>query len=129
VTTLVFVYGTLKRGDCRHEAIAEQEFLGEVETLPEYRMVNCGAYPGLIAADDGCPVQGELWRVSDECLRQLDDVEGVDEGLYARRTVRLKPPAHELAVEAYFYLPVTAHLPDCGVCWPVQGPADRHHGR
>src|ERR1700722_13074128 len=40
--TDLFVYGTLKRGQPNHDWLADGEYLGPAETLPFYRLVNCG---------------------------------------------------------------------------------------
>jgi gamma-glutamylaminecyclotransferase len=115
--TLVFVYGTLMRGDCRHGALAGQEFAGEARTIAAYRMYDVGTYPALVEAADGVEIEGEVWRVSAACRARLDAVEGVDEGLYARRTIRLQPPFDTSPVEAYFYLQSTSGMRDCGSRW------------
>ena len=36
--TLVFVYGTLKRGGENHRWIAQQQFVAEASTAPLYRL-------------------------------------------------------------------------------------------
>lgn len=114
---LVFVYGTLMRGGCRHSVLSNEEFVAELETLPQYRLYDCGSYPGLVRADDGVSIEGEVWRVSQACLRQLDSIEGVDDGLYERRPVALATmPANE-TVEAYFYLKDVSILKDAGTHW------------
>jgi len=117
----IFVYGTLKRGLCRAPFLAGQQFVGEVRTLPRYRMFDCGSYPGLRPAlHDGLSIIGELWSVDAECLARLDLEEGVAGGLYARRMIELAAPlAGELTTtcEAYFYLPGVEGYPDCGESW------------
>ena len=118
---LIFVYGTLKRGGCRAELLAGQRLIGEAATEPRYRMVDCGSYPGLINAEAGLSITGELWAVDADCLKALDLAEGVAEGLYARRPVRLQAPYADELVEAYFYLPSTAGLRDCGDRWVNAG--------
>lgn len=114
---LIFVYGTLMRGDCRHAVLAGQQFMGEARTEPAYRMFDVGTFPGLVEAADGLEVEGEVWRVDERCLARLDAVEGVDEGLYARRPIRLQAPFETAPVEAYFYLQSTAGLRDCEWRW------------
>ena len=42
---LVFVYGTLKRGERNHYFLASAEYLGPAFTEPLYRMIDCGPYP------------------------------------------------------------------------------------
>jgi gamma-glutamylaminecyclotransferase len=114
----IFVYGTLMRGGERHHALHGQRFVGEALTEPLYRIVDCGTYPGLLDLPAGGTfVEGELYDVDAPCLALLDGVERVDEGLYARRPVRLQPPFDRDAVAAYYYLPATAGLPDCGSSW------------
>ncbi len=121
-THWIFVYGTLKRGLCRARFLTGQSFWGETRTLPRYRLYDCGTYPGLKqATENGLPIVGELWQVDDECLARLDQEEGVTEGLYTRQMIDLAPPeAGSLPtspIEAYFYVPSVAGLPDCGDCW------------
>lgn len=124
---LVFVYGTLMRGECRHAALADQEFLGTAVTQPHYRLYDCGSYPGLVEAaiDSGNRIAGEVWRVSADCLARLDEIEEVDEGLYMRGTVALeKFPSDsqfEGPVEAYFYRQDVSTFEDLGTGWPRCG--------
>lgn len=127
--TLVFVYGTLMRGECRHGALAGQTYVGRATTQPHYRLYNCGSYPALVKVADGSGhcIEGELWQVDHACLQQLDDIEGVDEGLYERGPVILEDlpvdqPAAAL-VEAYFYRQDVSSLEDLGTVWPRSGTA------
>jgi gamma-glutamylcyclotransferase (GGCT)/AIG2-like uncharacterized protein YtfP len=113
----LFVYGTLMRGDCRHGALAGQIFLGEAQTLPRYRLYDVGTYPGLVEAAPGLVIEGELWDVDDACLARLDLVEGVPDGLYARRPVALTAPFEHARAQAYFFLESTTGLTDCGPRW------------
>ncbi|QDU38266.1 Gamma-glutamylcyclotransferase family protein YtfP [Maioricimonas rarisocia] len=115
--TSVFVYGTLMRGDCRHRVLAGQAFLGEARTVSRYRMFDIGSYPGLVESDDGLRIEGEVYRVDKDCLRMLDQVEGVDHGLYARRRIHLEAPFATQPVEGYLYLRSTQGLKDCGKRW------------
>ncbi len=119
-STTLFVYGTLKRGHCRAPMLTGQRFLGAARTMPIYRLVNCGTYPGLIraTAPHGLAVKGELWTVDPTCLARLDEEEGVDQALYERVAVDIasQPALH---VEAYLYLRDTASLADCGDCWSL----------
>lgn len=103
--TLVFVYGTLKRGCHNHHALAGQQFLGEARTVAGYTLYSLGDYPGMVRSNEPtAEVTGELWQVDYRCLTQLDRLEGVDEGLYERAAVQLAPPFHEKAAETYLYL-------------------------
>ena len=66
-------------------------------------MYDCGTYPGLVEDADGVQIEGEVWEVDDECLALIDQIEGVDQGLYARREVELMDWNGD-RVEAYLYL-------------------------
>lgn len=117
----LFVYGTLKRGFSRNRYLAGQGFLGEARTAPEYRLLDCGTYPGLVTAaslgQDGVAVEGEVWEVDAPCLARLDEVEAVGDGLYRRARVELEQPFDATYVEAYFFNRSTYALRDCGTNW------------
>ena len=114
----IFVYGTLKRGYCRHFVLAGQRFLGEARTAPAYRLVRVGSYPTLVQADKkGLSIVGELWEVDRGALIELDGVEGTDVGLFERRPIRIEAPWNTIAAEAYFYVADASAFPDCGTVW------------
>ena len=112
----LFIYGTLKRGHSRSANLVGQQFLGEAKTLACYRLFDCGSYPGLVENEQGLEIVGEVWSVDEACLRQLDLVEAVEEGLYRRAQIKLQPP-FDSPVESYFYLLPVEKLKDCGDCW------------
>src|SRR5262245_45309661 len=102
MSTLLFVYGTLKRGCCNHHHLAGQTFVGLGRTPAGYRLYDLGGYPGIVAQpDDSTGVFGEVWSVEDESLRQLDHFEGVHEGLYRREALPLMPPFDGQKIYAY----------------------------
>jgi gamma-glutamylcyclotransferase (GGCT)/AIG2-like uncharacterized protein YtfP len=113
----LFVYGTLKRGQSRAAVLDGQEFLARAWTAGDYRMYDCGGYPGLVASSPGVAVEGELWDVDSDCLRTLDEIEGTSNNLYQRRVVVLQPPLDRDDVLTYFYQRSVAGLVDCGSCW------------
>lgn len=117
----VFVYGTLKRGGNNHRLLAGQRFLGLARTRADYRLFELNGYPGLVktAPGQGLPIEGEVWAVDPHCLQQLDRLEGLDEGLYAREPVPLDPPYDTLPVEGYVYLQSVVGRRECGANWPV----------
>lgn len=99
---IVFVYGTLKRGDCRHRSLAGSKFLGLATTENGYRLFHMGEYPAMVEDSHGGQIEGELFEVSEATLRVLDEVEGVADVLYTRHPVRLINPVE--GAEAYVYL-------------------------
>jgi gamma-glutamylaminecyclotransferase len=116
--TLIFVYGTLKRGCANHWFLAEQTFVGEARTAPGFTLFELPGYPGMVARD-GHPkgVAGEVWSVDDECLSQLDELEGTAEGLYGREAVPLLQPFAKQRIEAYVYLQTVEGRTDLGDTW------------
>lgn len=120
--TTVFLYGTLKRGGSNHAFVARQRFLGTARTTPGFTLYSLGDYPGMVRAPgDTAGVTGELWVVDDTCLAELDQLEGLGEGLYERIDVVLAP--NPLAGSAQTYLYARAHdgLAPIGDTWPVTG--------
>ena len=72
----LFVYGTLKRLHPLHRMLAGQKYLGEVVTVPAYRLFDIGPYPGLRPCDgEGDRIQGELYLVAPELIPTLDRYE------------------------------------------------------
>ena len=101
MTTILFVYGTLKRGLRNHQLIADQQFLGEATSEPRYRVIDLGPYPGLVRDEaNGLAVKGELWAVGDCCLAELDDFEE-ESHTFRRGPVALA--GREGEVFAYFW--------------------------
>jgi gamma-glutamylcyclotransferase (GGCT)/AIG2-like uncharacterized protein YtfP len=114
----IFVYGTLKRGCRNHGVLQSAEFLGTVWTEPGYRMVHCGAYPGLVRAENHEPVGGEsvcgeLYRVDETLLAALDRFEDAPNE-YERVTIKLTDGSE---AQAYLYRLETTNLADCGPVW------------
>ena len=116
--TLLFVYGTLKRGCSNHAYLAGQDFVGAAATAPGFALYELDGYPGMVAeaaAAEG--VSGEVWSVDDACLARLDELEGTGEGLYRRQDVPLGAPFAGTRVEAYLYLPGVEGRARLGKTW------------
>jgi gamma-glutamylcyclotransferase (GGCT)/AIG2-like uncharacterized protein YtfP len=120
---LVFVYGTLKRGGSNHDFMLGQSFRGEARTPPGFRLVDLGQYPGLLPyPDDRDGVSGEVWCVDHSALTRLDELEGVNEGLYRRECIQLQPPFADETVHTYLYAWSTTGLPHIpGGTWVIRG--------
>lgn len=116
--TILFVYGTLKRGERNHHLIADQEFIGEVVTTARYRVFDLGPYPGLVHDEtNDLAVVGELFAVSERCLVELDRFEGVPE-LFVRALIEVE--GHE-EVWAYFWNRPAPEGAKSGERWPRPG--------
>lgn len=118
MSTLLFVYGTLKRGCSNHGHLAGQTFISLARTAPGYRLYDLGGYPGIAARpDDREGVVGEIWSIDDEALTRLDRFEGVHEGLYRREPLPLLAPFTDQKIEAYVPILSVAGHPDVGSEW------------
>jgi gamma-glutamylcyclotransferase (GGCT)/AIG2-like uncharacterized protein YtfP len=87
VTTILFVYGTLKRGQRNHRLMREARFLGETVTAPQYTLLDLGPFPGMITGGTTA-VHGELYEVGPELLARLDRHEGVPR-FYVRESIHV----------------------------------------
>jgi gamma-glutamylaminecyclotransferase len=114
--TVLFVYGTLKRGGRNFFRMAGQEFVGEATTAPQYRVIDLGAHPGLVRdAVAGLAIRGELFAVDATCLAELDAFEEVP-GPFVRE--RIDVPGHGEVWAYYMNTPVPAGAKS-GDRWPL----------
>lgn len=121
--TLVFVYGSLKRGLSNAGWLKGQEFVGEADTRPGYRMYDWGGFPGMVeVSEGGLAIQGEVWRVDDRCMAGLDRLEDVDRGLYRRARVQLANAFANTEVVSYLYMKSVEGLRDAGSNWTEARP-------
>jgi gamma-glutamylaminecyclotransferase len=87
VAHLVFVYGTLMKGELHHTSMAHARFVRTAETEPAYDLVQIDYYPAMIAGGNA-RVHGELYEVDDQTLARLDDLEEVPT-YYERQPITL----------------------------------------
>lgn len=92
---LVFVYGTLMKGEQHHEVLMHTKFVGPSETLPSYDLVQIDYYPAMIPGG-GTTIRGELYEVDDATLAKLDELEEVPH-YYVRETIALADGKKALA--------------------------------
>lgn len=84
---LVFVYGTLMKGELHHTTIAHARYVRAAATRPAYDLVQIDYYPALIAGGTH-RVPGELYEVDDQTLARLDRLEEVPD-YYERLVITL----------------------------------------
>ena len=114
--TILFVYGTLKRGEQNFRLIADQEFLGAATTAPRYRVFDLGPHPGLVRDEvNGLVVHGELFAVTECCLAELDEFEEVP-GPFMRE--RIEVAGYEDVWAYYLNKPVPEGAKS-GDRWPL----------
>ena len=84
----VFVYGSLKQGNTTRgmQHFPNSEFVGVARTKRAiFKMVDLGSFPGVMIIENdgteyieqGYQIEGEVYKVSQEDLEQLDAIEGV----------------------------------------------------
>lgn len=117
MSTLVFVYGTLKRSGSNHLWIEKQRFVAEASTAPLYRMYDLGGYPGMVRDANGISIQGEVWIVDEPGLIHLDVLEDIEGGEYERVVVKLEGEYATQVVEGYLYLHSVEGRREVGTCW------------
>lgn len=97
--TLIFTYGTLKRGFSNHPLLqdlirtGDASFVGTYRTAGKYPLV-CGPYrvPFLLnIPGSGCWVHGELYSVSTGGLARMDELEGTTRAHYERLPIKVIP--------------------------------------
>ena len=93
---LMFVYGTLRRGECRNSVMDAGQFVGK-GLLRGFAMLDLGAFPGIVPSTGDGVVVGEVYEVGDALVRRLDKIEGVPH-LYTRDGAVLDDGRH---VEMY----------------------------
>jgi len=112
--SVIFCYGTLKKGQCRGKVLSDQKFLGNAKTIPAYSLFNCGTYPALVKQGN-TSVEGELYEVDEDCLKRLDRIEGAP-FLYKQAKVELETHP-ELDCKTYIYQQSVKSLTECGCSW------------
>jgi gamma-glutamylcyclotransferase (GGCT)/AIG2-like uncharacterized protein YtfP len=112
---LVFCYGTLKKNERNNYLLRDSEFVGNARTTTDYKLYDNGSYPCLVKTEKGNNVEGEVWRVDQKTLAELDLLEGVEYGLYER--IRIKLLNNQSPIWAYLYLGEVSRFRECGTSW------------
>jgi gamma-glutamylcyclotransferase (GGCT)/AIG2-like uncharacterized protein YtfP len=73
--SLVFVYGTLRKGEVNDYLLNCARYRGDYTTDPCYKMVNLGGYPGVVKRGR-TRIAGEVYDVNAETMAALDRLEG-----------------------------------------------------
>ena len=97
-------------------------------------MVQVSGYPALVPpkeGEEGSAVKGELYEVDDDCMAELDKVEGVAQNIFKRQNLQLQSHVpvmlptdatifnklEEGEVVAYVYCKPASHAKDVGCFW------------
>ena len=122
----VFVYGSLKKGYSNSDLLLNEKYLGEFETLDKFSMVSLGTFPGVFLSGKASTIKGELYKVSEDCMLRLDELEGYhgDENslhssiqgneeafpsltpsFYDRVQIQISNPSGDISIAWIYYLP------------------------
>ena len=90
MSTLVFVYGTLKQGHSNHRIMhmddeSESALVMRDATI-KGDLYDLGPFPGAVESKNGGKIVGEVWDVSNQTVRHLDRLEGHPD-FYKRKKV------------------------------------------
>lgn len=93
--TVLFVYGTLRRGLRLHHQLQGAVYLGEARIAGS--LYDIGTYPGLLVNPSPGWVSGELFKVDEEMIQSLDALEEYnpeepERSEYLRRVVTVWTP-------------------------------------
>lgn len=102
---LLFVYGTLMRGQRAHPLLSGCEYRGRY-VLKGYGMFDLGAFPGIVERNGECVV-GEVYSIAPEQIPAMDRYEG-EGSLYDRTIVTVSNDCESIRAYAYVY----ARTPD-----------------
>ena len=90
--SLLFVYGSLKRGRANHHELRAATYVSEACTVPRFALRVVAGYPALVPGSQA--ILGELYRIASSALPALDAFEGQR---YVRREVELASGERALA--------------------------------
>lgn len=95
--THVFVYGTLRAGECNHRLLQGARLIASARTEPFFRMYSLGGFPGIVPGGE-TQIVGEVYAVDGAMLARLDRLEGHPD-FYTRTPIPLDDGA-----QAHAYL-------------------------
>ena len=98
---LVFVYGSLRRGNAGAMSARFPEASYVAEGKVRGRLYDLGAYPGLLLDGSASMVTGEVYEVDDDTLRRLDEFELTSD--YIRKQVEVEHGSER--TDCWIYVP------------------------
>lgn len=105
----VFVYGSLKSGFSNHRLLENAKFICNTHTKECYTMLDLQSFPGVIKEKDTSQIQGEVYRLKNENIQDLDDFEG---SWYYRENIELD---NGYTAEIYFLKDYPSNPDYCNV--------------
>jgi len=94
--TTIFVYGTLQSGQANCHRLSGQSLIGPAKTVEPYFLFDLGSCPAMVErvpamgdASGESPVHGEVWKIDQPCLKNLDWFES-HPTVYCRRNIKVR---------------------------------------
>ena len=115
--TVLFVYGSLMKGQSAHELIKDSVCRGKY-ALKDYAMFDLGAYPG-IKERNGETVVGEVYVINKNLIPELDRYES-EGSLFVRKQLEVVSDKEKITANAYVYLGSVEHKPMKNEMWGVK---------
>jgi len=107
MSSLLFVYGTLKRGGQLHHQLAalRARFLGPARIQGELFHVKGESWPGAFPTVSRSYIHGELYKLARPAvnLKKLDAIEGCNRGLFIRELVNAWLGNRKVRAWVYFF--------------------------
>lgn len=85
----LFVYGTLQRSLQNHHLLKNAKFVGDAKTCEDYVLYCEGLMPKLSTREKKYDVYGEVYSVSEELFDSLCKFEGVGDGDYYVKEIKI----------------------------------------
>ena len=98
---LVFVYGTLRKGQCNHFFLDRSKFLGNAKTKKRYALYG-NWLPFLSRTRAIVRVTGEVYSIDKPTFRRLDQLEGHPDAYKREQDEVVLEDGTELTVWIYF---------------------------
>jgi gamma-glutamylaminecyclotransferase len=98
----LFVYGTLRKGYGNSYLLANSELIGAAKTTNKYQMLIEGSIPFVRFDVHNVEITGEVYKVSNETLEEIDILEG-HPTWYIRKTVPIVLLDSCREIEAWLY--------------------------
>lgn len=83
--TLVFVYGTLRKGQHNASVLGASPYRGDARTARDYRLLHLGGFPAIVPVarpGAGAAIVGEVYECDARTMRDLDRLEGAPDFYY-----------------------------------------------
>jgi gamma-glutamylaminecyclotransferase len=110
---LVFVYGTLRKGQCNHFFLDRSKFLGNAKTKKRYALYG-NWVPFLSQAASVSQVIGEVYSVDNATLSRLDELESHPDAYKREQAELILEDGTELSAWIYFYDTAEGNLIESG---------------